>query len=190
MNTDISRARSLSGLSQRDFAQALQISPRTLQEWEQGRRMPSGSAKALIKIAIQYPDIIRESFEALHHSKEEMAMLLEKMTDYLLAGEEIKFTDLILDWHRNDFECQLAPKPTKDNALKIALKASILERLVEVLNMPPHNRNQTPPAWIDTIKAIDEPMKLQSDRLLEDEDYCEAFRKRGFFVARNFMYFV
>ena len=190
MNTDISRARSLSGLSQREFAQALHISPRTLQEWEQGRRIPSGSAKALIKIALQHPDIIRESFETLHRSKEEMAMLLEQMADCLLAREEIQFTDLILDWHRNDFDCQLAPKPKNDDALKIALKASILERLVEVLNMPPHNGNQVAPAWVNSIKAIDEPMKLQSDRLLEDEVYCEAFKKRGFLVAKNFMYFI
>lgn len=122
--------------------------------------------------------------------KEEVAALLDSMADYLLVGEEIKFTDLVLDWHRKSYECQLVPRPTKDNALKVALKASILERLVEVLNMPPHNKNQTYPAWVNTIKAIEEPVKLQSDRLLEDEDYCEAFKKRGFLVAKNFMYFI
>lgn len=53
-----------------------------------------------------------------------------------------------------------------------------------------HNENQTPPAWITSIKAIDELVKLQSDKLFEDEDYCEAFRKRGFLVVRNCMYFV
>jgi putative transcriptional regulator len=41
---EVAAARMKSGLSQKDFAQALQISPRTLQEWEQGRREPSGAA--------------------------------------------------------------------------------------------------------------------------------------------------
>jgi putative transcriptional regulator len=56
----VAAARLKSGLSQTDFAQALQISPRTLQEWEQGRREPSGAAKALIEIAFRHPEVIRE----------------------------------------------------------------------------------------------------------------------------------
>ena len=45
---EVAAARLKTGLSQAQFAQALHISPRTLQEWEQGRRDPSGAAKALI----------------------------------------------------------------------------------------------------------------------------------------------
>ena len=57
---EVAAARLKSGLSQSDFAKALQISPRTLQEWEQGRREPSGAAKALIQIAFRHPEVIRE----------------------------------------------------------------------------------------------------------------------------------
>jgi putative transcriptional regulator len=57
---EVAAARLKSGLSQTDFALALQISPRTLQEWEQGRREPSGAAKALIQIAFRHPEVIRE----------------------------------------------------------------------------------------------------------------------------------
>ncbi len=57
---EVAAARLKSGLSQTEFAQALQISPRTLQEWEQGRREPSGAARALIQIAIRHPEVIRE----------------------------------------------------------------------------------------------------------------------------------
>lgn len=49
------------GLSQAQFAKALQISPRTLQEWEQGRRHPSGAAQALIQIAFRHPEVITEA---------------------------------------------------------------------------------------------------------------------------------
>ncbi|XTI72074.1 helix-turn-helix domain-containing protein [Acidithiobacillus sp. AC3] len=45
------QAQQSAGLSQAEFAEALGISKRTLQEWEQGRRSPSGAAKAVICIA-------------------------------------------------------------------------------------------------------------------------------------------
>lgn len=55
------QARQSTGLSQAEFASALSISKRTLQEWEQGRRAPSGAALALIRIAHKHPNIVRES---------------------------------------------------------------------------------------------------------------------------------
>lgn len=33
----------------------------TLQEWEQGRRAPSGAAQALIRIARKHPEVVREA---------------------------------------------------------------------------------------------------------------------------------
>ena len=57
---EVASARLKTGLSQIQFAQALQISARTLQEWEQGRRKPSGAAKALIQIPFRHPEVIKE----------------------------------------------------------------------------------------------------------------------------------
>lgn len=48
------------GLSQTQFAKALHISFRTLQQWEQGRRKPSGAAETLLKIVAKYPEVLRE----------------------------------------------------------------------------------------------------------------------------------
>ena len=55
-------ARQKTGLSQQQFANILHISKRTLQEWEQGRRQPSGAgaAQSLISIALKRPDVIAE----------------------------------------------------------------------------------------------------------------------------------
>lgn len=60
---EVAAARLNTGLTQAEFAKALQISARTLQEWEQGRRQPSGAAKALLQIAARHPDIITEEFK-------------------------------------------------------------------------------------------------------------------------------
>jgi putative transcriptional regulator len=59
--SEVAQARRKSGLSQAQFAEVLGISKRTLQEWEQGRRAPSGAAQALIRIAKRHPEVVREA---------------------------------------------------------------------------------------------------------------------------------
>ena len=54
------RAREKSGLSQSRFAELLGVSVRTLQDWEQGRREPSGAARTLLKVAELHPEVLRE----------------------------------------------------------------------------------------------------------------------------------
>jgi putative transcriptional regulator len=56
----ISEVRERVGLSQSDFAKLLGVSVRTLQEWEQGRRSPSGPARTLLKIAHKNPKALLE----------------------------------------------------------------------------------------------------------------------------------
>ncbi|VVQ25345.1 helix-turn-helix domain-containing protein [Pseudomonas fluorescens] len=58
--TEAAEARSRTGLSQPKFAQLLGVSVRTLQEWEQGRRSPSGAARSLFHIAAIRPDVFRD----------------------------------------------------------------------------------------------------------------------------------
>ena len=47
-------------VSQHAFAGLLGVSIRTIQDWEQGRRVPSGPAKALLRIAEQHPEVFLE----------------------------------------------------------------------------------------------------------------------------------
>lgn len=62
--SEVAEARAKSGMSQTRFAQVLGVSARTLQEWEQGRRQPSGAARSLLTIASKRPDIIRDLLAA------------------------------------------------------------------------------------------------------------------------------
>ncbi len=47
-------------LSQAAFAGLMGVSLRTVQDWEQGRRKPSGPAKSLLRIAEQRPEVFME----------------------------------------------------------------------------------------------------------------------------------
>ena len=47
-------------LSQTAFAGLMGVSLRTVQDWEQGRRKPSGPAGALLRIAEQKPEVFTE----------------------------------------------------------------------------------------------------------------------------------
>lgn len=58
----VTEARTRTGLSRQKFAELMGVSPRTLQEWEQGRRHPSGAARSLLAIAAKRPDVLREVF--------------------------------------------------------------------------------------------------------------------------------
>ena len=53
-------ARSRVGLSQPEFARLLGVSVRTLQDWEQGRRKPTGAAKTLLRVAFSHPEVLLE----------------------------------------------------------------------------------------------------------------------------------
>jgi putative transcriptional regulator len=59
--TAATEARMKLGVSQSAFAQLLGVSVRTLQEWEQGRREPSGAARTLLRIALKSPEVILQA---------------------------------------------------------------------------------------------------------------------------------
>jgi putative transcriptional regulator len=54
----VARVREKTGLSQSRFAELLGVSVRTLQEWEQGRRAPSGAGRTLLLIAARNPRVL------------------------------------------------------------------------------------------------------------------------------------
>ena len=61
---DIAALRGFVGLTQAQFARAIEISVHTLRNWEQGRRKPEGPAIALLRIAARHPRILRENLSS------------------------------------------------------------------------------------------------------------------------------
>jgi putative transcriptional regulator len=57
---EAAEARALVGLPQQEFGLLLGVSARTLQDWEQGRREPTGAAKTLLRVAVSHPEVLRE----------------------------------------------------------------------------------------------------------------------------------
>ena len=57
---DIQEVRQRFNASQSEFAQFMGVSINTLQNWEQGRRHPTGPAKVLLRIVVRKPEIFTE----------------------------------------------------------------------------------------------------------------------------------
>jgi putative transcriptional regulator len=55
---DVKQIREQYQLSQSEFAALLGISVKTLQNWEQGRRTPHGSARILLQVAAKHPEAV------------------------------------------------------------------------------------------------------------------------------------
>ena len=53
-------ARQSVSLTQKEFAQLLNVSVDSIQDWEQGRRSPRGAAKTLLRIAQRHPEVLEQ----------------------------------------------------------------------------------------------------------------------------------
>jgi len=60
---EVKAVRAKTGLTQERFANVVGVSKRTLENWEQGRRHPTGPARALLKILDADP---KQALKALH----------------------------------------------------------------------------------------------------------------------------
>lgn len=60
---DVKAIRKAFGMSQTQLATFLHVSPRTLQNWEQGRRVPGGATRTLLRVMEKEPKAV---MRALH----------------------------------------------------------------------------------------------------------------------------
>ncbi len=121
---------------------------------------------------------------------EVLSQALDELAHLVLSGREIEYSDAVQSWYRRGYRCSHVPAPDDVDRTLLALKACIIERLVEVLNSPPHRDNQTVPDWCALMPGANRPTPLQSARLLDGESFNGIFARRNLLVTQNFMYFV
>ena len=57
------RVRRKLGLSQREFARRIHVSVETVRNWEQGKRVPTGAAQALLRVLDKAPEAAMMALE-------------------------------------------------------------------------------------------------------------------------------
>jgi putative transcriptional regulator len=62
--TDVQAVRERTGLSQSEFARLMRVSTRTLQNWEQHRRQPTGPAAALLTMVATAPEVVLKTLHS------------------------------------------------------------------------------------------------------------------------------
>ena len=60
-DVDVKTIRRKLGLSQAEFSRRYAVSPRSLQEWEQGRRRPEGAVRAYLTVIDRNPEAVEEA---------------------------------------------------------------------------------------------------------------------------------
>lgn len=68
---DVKDIRDKLKVSQAEFAEMLGISVRTLQNWEQKRRVPEGPARILLELAATYPNQVRRVSRKIAEQRKE-----------------------------------------------------------------------------------------------------------------------
>jgi putative transcriptional regulator len=58
---DVRRIRQKVALSQSEFAEHFGVSVRTVQDWEQGRRVPSGASRAFLIVIDREPEAVHRA---------------------------------------------------------------------------------------------------------------------------------
>ena len=58
---DVKSIRTKAGMSQVEFARAFCINPRTLQEWEQGRRKPDATTRAYLAVIAKNREVVLDA---------------------------------------------------------------------------------------------------------------------------------
>jgi putative transcriptional regulator len=61
---DVKAIRHKVRMSQEEFAQRFGVSKRTVQDWEQNRRSPSGPSRALLVVIDREPEAVRRALSA------------------------------------------------------------------------------------------------------------------------------
>lgn len=118
---------------------------------------------------------------------------LDLLVDNILEFDEIAFLDIVQSIWRRGWPLESASKPQDQSPLRQALKACLIERMVEIWNAPPKNSNEKAPDWCDKIPPIKDcfsVIKSEHQSFYKNEPENPTFAKRNIFAPMEFMFFL
>lgn len=117
---------------------------------------------------------------------------LNRMVKYLLRDDDLSVREEVQYFWRQKWAIKDIKKPRRTDDLTLALKACIVERMVEVWNAPPKNQNESVPEWCCGVPALDQEFSVISKeyRHFFEDDPSDIFGKRNIFAPRNYLFFV
>lgn len=124
---------------------------------------------------------------------ESLDSTLDHMTDKLLAYDEIAFLDMVQFVWRRGWPLESALAPSDDSQLRCAIKACLIERMVELWSMPPKNSPEKAPEWCANIPAAPERFSVieaKEEAFWANEPSNPIFAKRNIFAPKEFMFFL
>lgn len=116
--TDIERLRNLLGITQELFASKIGVSPRTVQNWEAGKKVPKSKLPVLSEIASKFPE---ETFTLFEVVRSPGAGIGNKLKG--ISSEDLKIILNEMDKQRKDYMSEINRKNSQIERL-----LSLLER--------------------------------------------------------------
>jgi len=118
---------------------------------------------------------------------------LNLMVDKILAYDEIAFLDLVQFVWRRGWALDTSTYEETTDPLRGALRACLVERMVEIWNAPPKNANEKSPNWCADVPALQKRfsvIKPEDQSFWENEPENKIFAKRNVFAPKEFMFFL
>lgn len=126
------------------------------------------------------------------------AEALAEMVDHLLAHAAdhddldhlVQALDIVQMWCWENVRLEDIPAPTGMDATRMALAASVIERLVEVYRAPPHNQPQQAPAWCSAVPPSPVEIWLVQPVWAGGAALNPIFQRRNIMALENVLSFV
>ncbi|HTF84064.1 MAG TPA: hypothetical protein VL987_05740 [Cellvibrio sp.] len=124
---------------------------------------------------------------------ENLDATLDLMIDRLLNYDEIAFLDLVQYVWRRGWKLENANNTDLADPLKAAIRACLIERMVEIWSAPPKNSAEKSPSWCKDVPPLKTPFSVIKP---EDQDFWakepgnSIFAKRNIFAPQEFMFFL
>lgn len=126
------------------------------------------------------------------------ALALNAITNHLLAHAAdhnnldhlVAALDIVQVWCWENVRLEDIPAPTGMDATRMALAASIVERLVEVYRASPHNQPQQAPAWCAAVPPSPVEIWLVQPVWADGVALNPIFQRRNIIALENVLSFV